>query len=242
MSDPDEEQMALSMYEWLRGEIDQSNELQNRIAFGQAVLVGIGIGVSTVAEVEGGKVPDYILSVGLGALPVIVATSTAAWLLEQARVMRAGNYLSEVEDYLKYDTDKDLIMWETWLRSDRSERYGIYRPEQGDKTDTPDEEVGEGEDGWAGRAASKVRGLFLQLRKVPSRLHGFDSTDSHDVYDISFLIGYPVYFVALGSASGLLACKYGNWLSPYIAVPSVVAIGGLSYMAHRQITHSAHRV
>lgn len=239
MSDADETQMALSMYEWLRAEIDQSNELQNRIAFGQAVLVGVGVGVSTVARGEAVAVPDYVLSIGLGALPVIVATSTAAWLLEQARVMRAGNYLSEVEDFLRYDTDKELIMWETWLRSDRSERYGIYRPESDDETDAPNQG---GEESEEDGVVHRVRRRLSRVHKLPSRARGFDPTDSHDVYDVSFLVGYPMYFVALGVAASLLAWRYGNRLSLFIAVPSVLATIGLSYMAHRQITHSAHRV
>lgn len=109
---------ALRQYEWLRDEINQSNRLQNRVIFAQAILVGLGVGLKS-AEVLGdtGNISST-LSLGLFFLPVLVITSTGVWLLEQARVMRAGNYLHHLEYYINQQLETNPVAWESWLRGE----------------------------------------------------------------------------------------------------------------------------
>lgn len=122
---PPHTRVKLDLYGWLRDEIDQSNHLQNRITFAQAVLVGLGLGMRAMTAM-GDEIPPMAvnaLGIAILALPVLIFTSTAVWLLEQARVMRAGNYLFHLESYINDDLEgQDPMSWETWLRREQEYR------------------------------------------------------------------------------------------------------------------------
>jgi hypothetical protein len=105
-------------YEHLRSEIEQSIRNQVRVlGYGGAtlsLLIGIGIGNQEFAIVI--------------ALPFLAFFFFMLWSIEQTRMMRAGDYISGLEDRAREEIlDGDGLGWEGWLgyRSKR-ESFDIY--------------------------------------------------------------------------------------------------------------------
>ncbi|WP_251342367.1 hypothetical protein [Haloplanus halophilus] len=105
-------------YEHLRSEIEQSIRNQVRVlGYGGAtlsLLIGLGIGNREFAIVI--------------ALPFLAFFFFMLWSIEQTRMMRAGDYISGLEDRAREEIlDGDGLGWEGWLsyRSKR-ESFDIY--------------------------------------------------------------------------------------------------------------------
>ena len=80
--------------------------------------MGLGFGLKWSGTLENTGDVDFMLVLGLFFLPVLVTTSTGVWLLEQARVMRAGNYLYHLEYYINRQLETNPVAWESWLRGE----------------------------------------------------------------------------------------------------------------------------
>jgi hypothetical protein len=107
----------LRMYGLLREEILQSNGLQQRIVLGLATFVGLVFslvfsGVLAQSEV----LPGGSVELLLGAVVPIVAAAAGIWLVEQSRVMMAGNYLYLLEHKIHDAVGGAPMSWENWLR------------------------------------------------------------------------------------------------------------------------------
>lgn len=203
--DPSETaQGMMLLYKWLRDEIDQSNRLQNQIVFGQASAVGLTVGLKYTLTSNNSSLEEAV-SVLILFLPVLIVVSTGIWLLEQARVMQAGNYLQLLEGRINRDIGAPVISWESWLRR------------------------------------SKTR----------CRLHEKWYFDSNRVYELAFIVGYPLFFLLLGTVSLLLlwTSRIGLLSSEGLRVNLLLAIYSASIMviiilfvclAGCQISHRWH--
>lgn len=112
----------LDAYGWLRDEINQSNQLQHRIVLGLATFVGLVFGLEfsgTLSEFASATPTTFRLVVG-AILPIVVV-APGIWLVEQSRVMMAGNYLQLLEHKIHDETDHAPVAWENWLRWDGGE-------------------------------------------------------------------------------------------------------------------------
>lgn len=108
----------LEAHRSLREEILEAVRLQNKIIMGEAIAVGIILGLGLGGE--------EIFKVLIGANPPIIVVLTSLWIVEQSRMMRAGNYLQFLEDKINYEMGTVCISWENWLR--REEKR--LRPEE----------------------------------------------------------------------------------------------------------------
>lgn len=109
----------LEAYGWLRDEINQSNRLQHRIVLGLATFVGLVFGLEfsgTLSEFASATPATFRLV--LGAILPIVVVAPGIWLVEQSRVMMAGNYLQLLEHKIHDEVGNAPVAWENWLRWD----------------------------------------------------------------------------------------------------------------------------
>lgn len=107
----------LEMYGFLREEINQSNRLQQRIVLGLATFVGLVFGLvfsGALAALEQQRPAAFELLIA-AVLPIIGAAA-GIWLVEQSRVMMAGNYLQLLEYKIHDRTGNVPMSWENWLR------------------------------------------------------------------------------------------------------------------------------
>lgn len=117
------------MYELLREEILQSNSLQQRIVLGLATFVGLVFSLvfsGVLSQLD--EIPAASVEVLLGAVLPIIAAATGIWLVEQSRVMMAGNYLYMLEHKIHRAVGGAPMSWENWLRrreSDLPEDVGM---------------------------------------------------------------------------------------------------------------------
>lgn len=101
-------------YEHLRSEIERAISNQVRVlGYGGATLsLLIGLGVGTQRTVI------------LVALPFLAAFFFMLWSIEQTRMMRAGEYIEQLEQYATDNVlDPGGLEWERWL-SRQAERDG----------------------------------------------------------------------------------------------------------------------
>jgi len=102
----EEIEVLLAFHRSLREEILESIRLQNRIITGEAVATGLALGFHLTEQIE----------ILIAALPPVTVVLTALWIVEQSRMMRAGNYMQFLEDKINTLFDKPVITWENWLR------------------------------------------------------------------------------------------------------------------------------
>jgi hypothetical protein len=144
MSDTDGQaadlEAMVEMYGFLREEIAQSNRLQQRIVLGVATFVGLVFGLAfsgALADLESQSPVAFELVV-TAVLP-IVGAAAGIWLVEQSRVMMAGNYLQLVEHKLHRRSGEVVMSWENWLRrSDKRLPAGVGSPRDGEWNDPQD--------------------------------------------------------------------------------------------------------
>ena len=104
----DELEIMLKSHDYLRQEILNSVNWQNRILIATAGIISVLLGLGlTVAET---------LTFSSIIIPPAVTILTAYWLVEQSRMMRAGNYLQLLENEINIKAGGASLLWENWLR------------------------------------------------------------------------------------------------------------------------------
>lgn len=83
-------------------------------------MLSVGLSLSA------GNVGGAVLSVIVLAIPPMAFVTLALWLIEMARMMRAGNYLRMLENRLNRELGSTGLIWENWLRSQVSS--GVFDP------------------------------------------------------------------------------------------------------------------
>lgn len=103
----DELKIMLKSHEYLRQEILNSIGWQNRFVIAEVTVISALLGLGLTEQ------PLKFL---LTAIPPAVIALTAFWLIEQSRMMRAGDYLQLLEDEINIKAEGAYILWENWLR------------------------------------------------------------------------------------------------------------------------------
>lgn len=99
----DELEIMLKSHDYLRQEILNSVNWQNRILIATAGIISVLLGLGlTVAET---------LTFSSIIIPPAVTVLTAYWLVEQSRMMRAGNYIQLLEDDINIKAGGPYILW-----------------------------------------------------------------------------------------------------------------------------------
>lgn len=98
----------LENYKILREEILESIVLQNRIIMGVGTAIGVILGFGLTKDVY---------SALIMSIPFIVSVLTSWWLVEQSRMMRAGDFLQHLEDLINFEVGGTYVTWENWLRT-----------------------------------------------------------------------------------------------------------------------------
>ena len=104
----DELEILLKSYDYLRQEIFNSIGWQNRIFIAAATIISVLLGL--------GLTEKEMLKLSVIIIPPAVIAFTAFWLVEQSRMMRAGDYLQLLEDEINTKIGGAYILWENWLR------------------------------------------------------------------------------------------------------------------------------
>lgn len=109
----------MNMYDLMRDEIVQSNRLQHQIVLGLATFVGLVFGLvfSGALDTLQSQAPGSLVLVIAAVLPII-GSASGIWLVEQSRVMMAGNYVQLLEYKIHDRTGHAPMSWENWLRRD----------------------------------------------------------------------------------------------------------------------------
>lgn len=111
----------LEMYGYLREEITQSNQMQQRIVLGLGTFVGAVFGfVFSGAAEEFGQQAETSFALLVAAILPIISVAAGIWLVEQSRVMMAGDYLAHLEHRIAEETDGVAVSWENWLRHEET--------------------------------------------------------------------------------------------------------------------------
>lgn len=110
-------EIMLKSHDYLRQEILNSINWQNRILIATAGIISVFLGLGlSIAEA---------LTLSAIIIPPAVTVLTAYWLVEQSRMMRAGDYLQLLEDEINIKAGGAPLLWENWLRGGMA--GGIHR-------------------------------------------------------------------------------------------------------------------
>lgn len=94
-------------YRSLRSEIELAIRNQVRILGYGGTVLGVFAGLGVLQ-------PSALIA---AALPFIAFFFAVLWSIEQTRMMRAGDYISTIEDRLNEEYfDSHVMLWENWLR------------------------------------------------------------------------------------------------------------------------------
>lgn len=104
-------------YERLREEITQSIHFQNQIILSGAVVVGIVYGLQFSGVLPELATEQPMFKLIIASIPPIIMVSMSLWVVEQTRMMRAGEYLHFLETKLNLELGEVCLSWEGWLRS-----------------------------------------------------------------------------------------------------------------------------
>lgn len=105
---PHELEIMLKSYDYLRAEVLNSISWQNRVLTAAAIIISLLLGLGlTIAET---------LKLSVIIIPPAVIALTAFWLVEQSRMMRAGDHMQLLEDDINIRAGGAYILWENWLR------------------------------------------------------------------------------------------------------------------------------
>jgi len=112
-------EVMLEEFRALRSEILHAIRMQNAV---------FGVGGSLVAVAQSlaqnagqGEALHFVVL----ALPPFAYLTLSLWLVEMARMMRAGNYLRFLEYEINLRIKDTGLLWETWLRSQKT---GFFDP------------------------------------------------------------------------------------------------------------------
>lgn len=104
-------------YGRLRKEITQSIHFQNQIILSGAVVVGIVYGLQFSGVLPELATEQPMFKLIIASIPPIIMITIALWVVEQTRMMRAGEYLHFLETKLNRELGEVCLSWEGWLRS-----------------------------------------------------------------------------------------------------------------------------
>lgn len=94
-------------YQSLRSEVELAIRNQVRILGYGGTVLGIFAGIGVIR-------PSLLV---VTALPFIAFFFAVLWSVEQTRMMRAGDYISTIEDRLNEEQfEEPVMLWESWLR------------------------------------------------------------------------------------------------------------------------------
>lgn len=94
-------------YQSLRSEIELAIRNQVRILGYGGTVLGVFAGIGVVS-------PSFLI---VAALPFIAFFFAVLWSIEQTRMMRAGDYISTIENRLNDEYfGEPVMLWENWLR------------------------------------------------------------------------------------------------------------------------------
>jgi len=107
-------EVALEEYKTLRQEILQSMQAQQAIVNYGLAVVGVLLGVAFNSWQQ--TVPATVLL--LAFVPIVCYLVLFVWLGEIARMMRAGQYLKQLEEKIssKFPNESPPLAWENYLR------------------------------------------------------------------------------------------------------------------------------
>lgn len=101
-------EIMLKSHDYLQDEILSSISWQNRFIIAVVPIISALLGLGLTEETT--------LHLLLVAIPPTVTIFTAFWIVEQSRMMRAGDFLQLLEDEINIKADGACILWENWLR------------------------------------------------------------------------------------------------------------------------------
>jgi heme/copper-type cytochrome/quinol oxidase subunit 4 len=112
-------EILLKEYETLRQEILAT--MNNRVSILSFGLAGIGVVfTASLATDSTNAHPLFSSLVLVLAVPAISNFVLFMWLGEYQRMQRAGKFLVELENRINTETSKELLTWETKLRTQHS--------------------------------------------------------------------------------------------------------------------------
>jgi hypothetical protein len=106
-------------YRSLRSEIELAIRNQVRILGYGGTVLGVFAGIGVVN-------PSFLI---IAALPFIAFFFAILWSIEQTRMMRAGDYISTIENRINDEYfGEPVMLWENWLRyrGERQPERDIY--------------------------------------------------------------------------------------------------------------------
>ncbi len=101
-------EIMLKSHDYLREEVSNAINWQNRIFIAVATIIFVLLGL--------GLAEEKLLKLSVIIIPPAVTALTAFWLVEQSRMMRAGDYIQLLEDEINIRVGGACILWENWLR------------------------------------------------------------------------------------------------------------------------------
>lgn len=110
--------VKLQMHRNLHEEIVESIRLQHRTFISEAFFISIVFSVG-LAKTD---YNTFILSI----TPAVIAF-TCLWLIEQSRMMRAGDFLQLLEDDINISLKEPSLAWENWLRREEVGWWDIHK-------------------------------------------------------------------------------------------------------------------
>jgi len=125
-------QFLLENYKTLREEILESISAQNKIIMSEGIAIAVGIilgflGFDSLTTGSESKGIGGIYSGFIIVIPFIIISLTSLWIVEQSRMMRAGDFTQFLEDKINLEVKGAYIVWENWLRREGVKPLDIHR-------------------------------------------------------------------------------------------------------------------
>jgi len=119
----DQLKVLMQIYSDLRKEILEAIKLQHRTIIAESFFVSI---VFAIGLLQSGAQYFYQAMI-ISIIPFVIGF-TSVWLIEQSRMMRAGDYLEFLEDKINILLDCSCCLtWENWLRRKEIKRTDVHR-------------------------------------------------------------------------------------------------------------------
>lgn len=125
--------VQLKLYDHLREEILQAISTQHRTFIAESFFVSIVFSFSLMGTIflkpiEGNPIDFFTISSVLAFLiaPAVIFL-TSLWLIEQSRMMRAGEFLERLEDEINEQLKGPFLIWENWLRREEVPFFDVHQ-------------------------------------------------------------------------------------------------------------------
>jgi hypothetical protein len=127
-------EIQIKLYDHLRMEILQAIQTQHRTFIAESFFVSMVFSFSLIGTIfvkSSENAPlSYINIISIMLLFIIapgIIFFTSLWLIEQSRMMRAGDFLELLENDINSKLDGPYLIWENWLRRDTVKFLDIHR-------------------------------------------------------------------------------------------------------------------